>query len=79
MNQKDTEMINKPTGKALSSAADSHYLFKNRHGNTIKIPGSATIEDLVKLGVTHVSFKKPDEPLEQDEWRESGSSENDKD
>ena len=61
------------------AAAGSHYFFTNRHGNTIKLPGSATIEDLVKLGVTKVGFKKPAEPLENGEWRESGSSENTKD
>lgn len=49
------------------------YAFRNAEGKTIELPGHATIEDVVKMGVTRVRLKKEEEPIEPGEWRECGS------
>lgn len=40
----------------------------NNKGEVIQIPASATIEDLLKMGVKDIRFGKPGEPLEDGWW-----------
>lgn len=44
--------------------------FVNCKGETISVPASATIEDLVKLGVRDIRLAKPEEPLEPPWYRQ---------
>ena len=49
------------------------YDFINRKGETITVKGSATIEDLLKVGVTDIRLVPPGTPLKSDsEYRNTG-------
>ena len=43
--------------------------FKNNKGEKIHIKGSATISDLVKMGVTDIHITKPEAPLPDGWWK----------
>ena len=45
------------------------YTFQNCEGKTIQVKGSATIEYLVRAGVTRIRLAKPGGPMEPNEWR----------
>lgn len=58
--------------RVIKRKSKSTYVFRNKEGVELDIPGNATIEDLVKMGFRRIRLRKPEEPLEENEWRESG-------
>ena len=47
--------------------------FVNRHGHTMRLSGSMTLGELLKMGFVRVSLVKPGTPLLEGDWKNDSS------
>jgi hypothetical protein len=57
--------------KPKKPSRDSAIPLVNRHGHTIRLSGSMTLRELLKMGFVEVRLGKPGDPLREGEWKDA--------
>lgn len=57
--------------RSLALGTCSAIPFENKDGHVMRLAGSMTLRELMKMGVVEIHFAKPGTPLREGEWRDA--------